>query len=58
VWRAGDLVVQTPDTRVAAWSTDERAGVPGLPDLTPGLPLPECLRTAVRGVPVYDRLGA
>jgi predicted amidohydrolase YtcJ len=56
VWRAGDLVVQTPDARVAAWSTDERAGVPGLPDLTPGLPLPQCLRTAVRGRPVYDRL--
>ena len=39
VWEAGDLVVQTPDQRVAAWSTDERAGVPGLPDLTPGLDL-------------------
>jgi predicted amidohydrolase YtcJ len=58
VWRAGDLVVQTPDARVAAWSTDERAGVPGLPDLTPGLPLPECLRTAVRGRPVHDLLAA
>jgi len=56
VWQAGDLVVQTPDTRVAAWSTDERAGVPGLPDLTPDLPLPGCLRTAVRGRAVYDRL--
>ncbi len=56
VWRAGDLVVQTPDSRVAAWSTDERAGVPGLADLTPGLPLPECLRTAVRGRAVFDRL--
>ncbi|WP_034278125.1 amidohydrolase [Actinospica robiniae] len=56
VWQAGDLVVQTPDSRVAAWSTDERAGVPGLPDLTPGLPLPQCLRTSVRGWPVYDRL--
>ena len=56
VWRAGDLVVQTPDSRVAAWSTDERAGVPGLPDLTPGLELPRCLRTAVRGRAVFDRL--
>ena len=27
VWDvAGDLVVQTPDARVAAWSTDPRAG--------------------------------
>ena len=56
VWRAGDLVVQTPDSRVAAWSTDERAGVPGLPDLTPGEPLPECLRTVVRGQAVHDLL--
>ncbi|HEU5427439.1 MAG TPA: amidohydrolase family protein [Actinocrinis sp.] len=56
VWEAGDLVVQTPDQRVAAWSTDERAGVPGLPDLTPGLDLPRCLRTAVRGRPIHDLL--
>jgi predicted amidohydrolase YtcJ len=54
VWQAGDLVVQTPDSRVAAWSTDERAGVPGLPDLTPGEPLPTCLRTAVRGRVIHD----
>jgi predicted amidohydrolase YtcJ len=56
VWQAGDLVVQTPDSRVAAWSTDERAGVPGLPDLTPGEPAPACLRTAVRGRVVHDLL--
>ena len=54
VWQAGDLVVQTPDSRVAAWSTDERAGVPGLPDLTPGEPAPACLRTAVRGRVAHD----
>jgi predicted amidohydrolase YtcJ len=56
VWQAGDLVVQTPDSRVAAWSTDERAGVPGLPDLTPGEPLPTCLRTAVRGRVIHERV--
>jgi predicted amidohydrolase YtcJ len=56
VWQAGDLVVQAPDQRVAAWSTDERAGVPGLPDLTPGLDLPTCLRTAVRGQVIHDLL--
>jgi len=56
VWQAGDLVVQTPDSRVAAWSTDERAGVPGLPDLTPGEPTPACLRTAVRGRVVHELL--
>ncbi len=58
VWRSGDLVVQTPDDRVAAWSTDDRAGVPGLPDLTPGTPAPDCLRTAVRGTPVFTREGS
>jgi predicted amidohydrolase YtcJ len=58
VWRTGDLVVQTPDQRVSAWSTDERSGVPGLPDLTPGLDLPACLRTAVRGRPIHDLLDA
>jgi len=54
VWQAGDLVVQTPDERVAAWSTDPRAGVPGLPDLSPGVPLPTCLQTVVRGRTVFS----
>ncbi|MFB6890464.1 amidohydrolase [Kitasatospora sp. NPDC056327] len=53
VWAAGDLVVQAPDGRVAGWSTDPRSGTPGLPDLTPGVPLPVCLRTVVRGRTVY-----
>ncbi|MGK5730623.1 amidohydrolase [Streptomyces sp. URMC 124] len=55
VWRAGDLVVQVPDERVASWSTDPRSGTPGLPDLTPGGPLPVCLRTVVGGHTVYER---
>ncbi len=43
VWDVpGDLVVQTPDARVAAWSTDPRAGVPQLPDLHPDADLPTC----------------
>lgn len=54
VWRAGDLVVQAPDARVASWSTDPRSGTPGLPDLTPGEPVPACARTVVRGVTVHD----
>ena len=58
VWEVGDLIVQTPDSWVTPWPTDERAGVPGLPDLTPGLALPHCLRTAVRGRLVHDLLGA
>ncbi len=49
VWRHGELVVQVPDERVANWSTDPRSGTPGLPDLTPGLPLPVCVRTMVGG---------
>ncbi|WP_374983935.1 amidohydrolase [Streptomyces fradiae] len=55
VWRAGELVVQAPDDRVARWSTDPRSGTPGLPDLTPGGPLPVCLRTVVGGRTVFVR---
>ncbi|MFJ9949522.1 amidohydrolase [Kitasatospora sp. NPDC091207] len=54
VWAADDLVVQAPDSRVAGWSTDPRSGTPGLPDLTPGRPLPVCLRTVVRGRTVHE----
>ncbi|MEE1827925.1 amidohydrolase family protein [Streptomyces sp. BE20] len=53
IWAADDLVVQAPDSRVAGWSTDPRSGTPGLPDLTPGRPLPVCLRTVVLGRTVY-----
>ncbi len=53
IWRVGDLVVQVPDDRIAAWSTDPRSGTPGLPDLTPGRDLPVCLRTVVAGRTVY-----
>jgi predicted amidohydrolase YtcJ len=56
VWRAGELVVQAPEERLARWSTDPRAGTPGLPDLAPGGDLPRCLRTVVAGRTVYDRL--
>ncbi|MFI6447649.1 amidohydrolase [Kitasatospora sp. NPDC050543] len=54
VWAARELVVQAPDSRVAGWSTDPRSGTPGLPDLTPGRPLPVCLRTVVRGRTVHQ----
>ncbi|MEU5581951.1 amidohydrolase [Streptomyces huasconensis] len=53
VWRTSDLVVQTPDDRVARWSTDPRSGTPGLPDLSPGAELPVCLRTVVGGRTVH-----
>jgi hypothetical protein len=42
------------DQRLSQWSTDERAGVPGLPDLALGLDLPRCLRTVVRGREIFD----
>ena len=57
VWEAGDLVVQAPDDRIQAWSTDPRSGTPGLPDLSPGVPAPRCLRTVVAGRVVFDATG-
>jgi predicted amidohydrolase YtcJ len=54
VWAASDLVVQAPDDRIQAWSTDPRSGTQGLPDLTPGTATPQCLRTAVEGRTVFD----
>lgn len=54
VFAAGPLGVDAPDGRLSRWSTDERAGVPGLPDLAPGTELPRCLRTVVRGCQLFD----
>ncbi len=54
VWPRADLVVQAPDDRIQAWSTDPRSGTPGLPDVSPDAPRPACLRTVVRGVRVHD----
>jgi predicted amidohydrolase YtcJ len=53
VWQCEDLLVETPDERVAMWSTDPRAGVPGLPSLDPRSEDPRCLRTVVAGRTVY-----
>lgn len=53
VWETGDLVVQAADSRISAWSTDERSGTPGLPDLTPGTPLPVCRTAVLRGRVVH-----
>jgi predicted amidohydrolase YtcJ len=59
VWDVpGDLLVQTPDPRVAAWSTDPRAGVPHLPDLHPDLELPTCVMTVVAGEVAFEEPGA
>jgi len=57
VWRAEHLAVQAPDGRLAAWSTDARAGTPLLPDLSADAPEPVCLRTVRDGVVVFDALG-
>jgi predicted amidohydrolase YtcJ len=54
VWDVpGELVVQTPDERIANWSTDPRAAVAGLPDLD--APDPVCRTTVVRGEVRHDR---
>ena len=54
IWAVdGELVVQAPDDRVSAWSTDPRGGVAGLPDLANADPI--CLRTVVRGVEAFVR---
>ncbi len=59
VWDVpGSLTVQTPDSRVAAWSTDPRAGVPQLPDLAPDIELPACVLTLVAGEIAYEHEGA
>ena len=56
VWDVpGELVVTAPDERLAAWSTDPRSGVPGLPELAAGAALPICLQTVVRGQTVFER---
>jgi cytosine/adenosine deaminase-related metal-dependent hydrolase len=53
IWAlSGELVVDAPDDRVARWSTDPRAGVAGLPDLS--LPDPRALRTVIKGGVAYD----
>jgi hypothetical protein len=53
IWVAEALSVQAPDGRVAAWSTDTRAGTPLLPVLEEGTAAPECLATLVDGTEVY-----
>ena len=49
----GELVPGAPAT-YAVWDTGA-LGEGGLPDLTPGAPLPTCLRTVLRGTTIYER---
>ena len=54
VVEAGKLVRPAADPRVARWSTDPRSRVPLLPDLTPGVELPQTLATLVDGRVAFD----
>jgi predicted amidohydrolase YtcJ len=54
IWEnTGQLLVTVPDDRVSSWSTDPRAGAPGLPDLRNGSD-PRCLATVVNGRAIHD----
>ena len=62
-WRAagadgdgsGMLAPGTPASYAVFATTEAAGGDPlGLPDLTPGRPLPRCLRTVLRGRQLYD----
>ncbi len=52
LWEVQELMVQTPDANVSAWSTDPRAGTPLLPALDNG-DEPRCLQTVHQGVELY-----
>ena len=52
VWEVQELMVQTPDANVSAWSTDPRAGTPLLPALDTGED-PRCLQTVHNGTELY-----
>jgi predicted amidohydrolase YtcJ len=55
VWDAAELVVAGSDSRVQRWSLDPRSGVPGLPQLDPGVTLPTCLRTVLNGRTIFEK---
>jgi len=54
IWAPSALVVQAPDSRISAWSTDARSGTPGLPDVGPGADLPQCWLTMRDGEVIFD----
>lgn len=53
VWEVTELMVQTPDSRVAAWSTDPRARTPMLPALDTDHQ-PRALQTVRDGSVLYE----
>jgi predicted amidohydrolase YtcJ len=52
VWEPWPLVVNAPDGRIAAWSTDPRSGTAPLPDLSAGTPT--CWLTMRQGHVLHD----
>lgn len=58
VWEADAVTVQAPDGRVAAWSTDTRAGTPLLPSLDRGEDLPRLQACWIDGRELTGRASA
>ncbi|MET4061454.1 putative amidohydrolase YtcJ [Arthrobacter sp. UYP6] len=56
VWEVEELMVQTPEAKGAAWSTDPRAGTPLLPALDTAHQ-PRCLLTVHDGSELYRAVG-
>ncbi|MDO4820758.1 MAG: hypothetical protein Q4A03_01760 [Rothia sp. (in: high G+C Gram-positive bacteria)] len=52
LWAITELIVQTPDSRIAAWSTDPRARTPLLPVLADDVPRPELISLYHSGLKV------
>ena len=52
IWDANEFLVDVPDDRHVQWSTDDRSGVPLLPDVRSELP--RCVATIRNGEPIYD----
>lgn len=57
VWEVDELVVAGSHESVQRWSLDPRSRVPALPDVSPGSPLPRCVRTVHRGRDIYRAEG-
>ena len=57
IWEVGELVVAGSHENVQRWSLDPRSRVPALPDVSPGSPLPRCVRTVHRGRDIYRAEG-
>lgn len=54
-WEVNQYTIKVPDSRLRAWSTDERSGTPPLPDLANELPT--CVGTMRQGKSIFDPRG-